>query len=572
MAATVHASRLAPPNHRRRVRHKIHAPAYATFTANAKGEMLDLYEVLDISEVGVAIQCASPSPLPPGERVDLCLDLAEASGSIYVTANVVWSDASGRTGFSLPTLPDSLVRRLREWLFLNAMAAAANAAAFGMAPPLPADSAPKHVEAIPTRTDLLTAASAVQTEAESLGDNLAAVLAVITARSQSLLRASGAAIAMVGQDVETMICRASVGHSAPPEGAVLRVGSGFSGECVRSGKTLRCDDAGTDDRVDAETCRALGIRSILAAPIISGDESIGLLEVFSDKVRAFGENESAVLQRFAETILTAVRRVIQANPTPPFTPPSANFSPQGSVLFAPEVSEEKRADKKRQQKQQENLDELLVPDPDNFAGIRLPRLHLWLLIAVAATIFMVLGFVSAPWIQPWVQKKFQGSQRISSVLASSGAPADSPAGLKPGADSASVDSANFTQLRQLAQQGNPAAENALGLIYAQGDAKQSVSKDESEAFRWFTKAAEQNYVPAQSKLGALYWGGRGTPASLNQAYFWIVLARAGGDQGSKTLAPILAAHMTRAQAATIEQQAEIWYQQHQSPLQSQPGR
>lgn len=572
MAATVHASRLAPPNHRRRVRHKIHAPAYATFTANAKGEMLDLYEVLDISEVGVAIQCASPSPLPPGERVDLCLDLAEASGSIYVTANVVWSDASGRTGFSLPTLPDSLVRRLREWLFLNAMAAAANAAAFGMAPPLPADSAPKHVEAIPTRTDLLTAASAVQTEAESLGDNLAAVLAVITARSQSLLRASGAAIAMVGQDVETMICRASVGHSAPPEGAVLRVGSGFSGECVRSGKTLRCDDAGTDDRVDAETCRALGIRSILAAPIISGDESIGLLEVFSDKVRAFGENESAVLQRFAETILTAVRRVIQANPTPPFTPPSANFSPQGSVLFAPEVSEEKRADKKRQQKQQENLDELLVPDPDNFAGIRLPRLHLWLLIAVAATIFMVLGFVSAPWIQPWVQKKFQGSQRINSVLASSGAPADSPAGLKPGADSASVDSANFTQLRQLAQQGNPAAENALGLIYAQGDAKQSVSKDESEAFRWFTKAAEQNYVPAQSKLGALYWGGRGTPASLNQAYFWIVLARAGGDQGSKTLAPILAAHMTRAQAATIEQQAEIWYQQHQSPLQSQPGR
>ena len=44
---------------------------------------------------------------------------------------------------------------------------------------------------------------------------------------------------------------------------------------------------------------------------------------------------------------------------------------------------------------------------------------------------------------------------------------------------------------------------------------------------------------------------------------------AGGDQGSKTLAPILAAHMTRAQAADIEQQAEIWYQQHQSPAQPQ---
>jgi len=566
MAATVHASRLAPPNHRRRVRHKVHAPAYATFSATAKGEMLDLYEILDISEIGVAIQCASSSLLQPEQRVDLCLDLAEASGSIYVTAHVVWSDATGRTGFSLPALPDSLVRRLREWLFLNAMAAAANAAAFGVVPPLPVDSAPKYVEPIPTRTDLLTAASAVQTEADSLGDNLAAVLALIAARSQSLLRASGSAIAMVGQDVETMICRASAGQSAPPEGAVLHVGSGFSGECVRSRKTLRCDDADSDDRVDPETCRALGIRSILAAPIISGDKSIGLLEVFSEKARAFGENESAVLQRFAETILTAVRRAIQANPVAPVASPSANFAPQGSVLFVAEVSEEKKSGKKREDKQQENPDELAVPNPDSFAGIRLPRLHLWLLIAAAATIFMVLGFVSAPWIQPWVQKKFQGRQRINSVLASTQAPADASA-LKPAAALLSVDSANFEQLQQLARQGNPAAENALGLIYAQGDTKQAVKKDESEAFRWFTKAAEQNYVPAQSKLGALYWGGRGVPASLNQAYFWTVLARAGGDQGSKTLAPILAAHMTRAQAASIEQQAEIWYQQHQSPAQ-----
>jgi GAF domain-containing protein len=569
MAATVQSSRLSPPNHRRRVRHKIHAPAYATFTAASKGEMLDLYEILDISEIGVAIQCASSSPLQPAQRVDLCLDLAEANGSIYVTAHVVWSDASGRTGFSLPALPDSLVSRLRQWLFLNAMAAAANAAAFAVVPPPPADSAPKHAEPIPTRTDLLTAASAVQSEAESLGSNLAAVLALIAARSQSLLRASGAAIAMVGQDAETMICRASVGHSAPPEGAVLHVGSGFSGECARSGKTLRCDDAETDDRVDPETCRALGIRSILAAPIISADKSIGLLEVFSEKARAFGENESAVLQRFVETILASVRRAIQANAQPP-TSPSANFAPQGSVLFAPEASEEKKANKKKEVKQEKNHTELTLPNPDNFAGIRLPRLHLWLLIAAAATIFMVLGFVSAPWIQPWVQKKFQGSQRIRSVLASSQAPAD-PSALKPAAALLSVDSANFEQLQQLAEQGNPAAENALGLIYAQGDTKQAVKKDESEAFRWFIKAAEQNYVPAQSKLGALYWGGRGVPASLNQAYFWTVLARAGGDQGSKTLAPILAAHMTRAQTAAIEQQAEIWYQQHLSPTKPEPG-
>lgn len=569
MAATVQASRFAPPNHRRRVRHKIHAPAYATFTATSKGEMLDLYEIVDLSEVGVAIQCATSSALQPEQRVDLCLDLAEASGSIYVTAHVVWSDASGRTGFSLPALPDSLVRRLREWLFLNAMAAAANAAAFGVIPEPPTEAAPKHSEPIPTRTDLLTAAAAVQSEADSLGDNLVAVLALIAERSRSLLRASGAAIAMVGQDAETMICRASMGQSAPPEGATLQVGAGFSGECVRTAKTLRCDDAETDDRVDAETCRALGIRSILAVPIVSGDKAIGLLEVFSERPRAFAENESAVLQRFAETILAAVRRAIQANQ--PAVADPLPFSPQGSVLFAaPEVSEGKKSARKKEAEPEGDRNQSAVADPNNFGGIRLPRLHLWLLVAAAATIFMVLGFVSAPWIQPWVQKKLQGRQRISSVLASSQAPAETSAALKPAAQP-SVDSANFEQLQQLAQQGNPAAENALGLIYAQGDEKQAVKKDETEAFRWFTKAAEQNYVAAQSKLGALYWGGRGVTASLNQAYFWTVLARAGGDQGSKTLAPILAAHMTRAEAAAIEQQAEMWYQQHQSPAEAQAG-
>ena len=42
------------------------------------------------------------------------------------------------------------------------------------------------------------------------------------------------------------------------------MGSGFSGECVKSGKVLRSDDA--DIRVDQESCRALGVRSIVAVP------------------------------------------------------------------------------------------------------------------------------------------------------------------------------------------------------------------------------------------------------------------------------------------------------------------
>jgi hypothetical protein len=132
----------------------------------------------------------------------------------------------------------------------------------------------------------------------------------------------------------------------------------------------------------------------------------------------------------------------------------------------------------------------------------------------------------------------------------------------------SADSANIAQLRDLAAGGDAAAENALGLLYAAGDDKQGVARDESEAARWFSKAAEHGNIPAQSKLGSLYWGGRGVAKDDNQAYFWTVLARANGDSASKALAPFIATRLTQAQRTVIEQQAEQWLERHESAAKS----
>jgi hypothetical protein len=87
--------------------------------------MLDLNGIVDISEDGVAIQCNSP--LQANRQFDLCLDLAESSGPIQTTAQVIWSDSSGRCGLRFSALSNVSLVRLREWLFLNAMAGAANA-------------------------------------------------------------------------------------------------------------------------------------------------------------------------------------------------------------------------------------------------------------------------------------------------------------------------------------------------------------------------------------------------------------------------------------------------------------
>lgn len=550
MAAMISVLPPVTPNRRRRVRHKIQTPAYASFSAQSNGVTLDFHEIVDISEDGAAIQCHSPLDLKM--RLNLCLDLADCAQPIYTTGQVVWLSPSGRAGLRFSELSPDSISRLREWLFVNVMAGVAHgevdltAGAFAGSHP---EGAP-----LPNYTDTLAALSAVQRQVEALGPDLAGALQLIAERAQTLVRASGAAIALAAADPAFMVCGASSGPDAPPLGARLQVGSGFSGECVKTGALLRCDDTELDSRVDRENCRALGLRSILAVPMRAGDKSageksIGLLEVFSGQPHAFSDTDSAVLQRLAETVLAAVNRAARAEDLPtlgtPAPAPVERFAPTpGSVLFASAPEEPKEAQN---------------PDEKPSGGISLPRSPLIILVLALAMIFMALGYNLAPWIQAKLKERGRSplpmQTSIQTVLASS-QPPPSPSTAPP---SPALETATLEQLRQMADNNFPAAENALGLRYATGD---GVKLDEEQAVLWFTRAAEQGNVAAQSKLGALYYGGRGVHQDYTQAYFWMLLARASGDSTSKVLAPSVIARLTRAQATSIEQQADAWLEQH----------
>ena len=134
----------------------------------------------------------------------------------------------------------------------------------------------------------------------------------------------------------------------------------------------------------------------------------------------------------------------------------------------------------------------------NSGGISLPRSHLIILVCAAAAILLVLGDASAPWIQSKLQGR--GRSPMQTVLASSQPPKSE--GASPAAPSTpSIETASFEQLRQMAEKGDPAAENALGLRYFQGDEKNGIGRDEKEAFGWFIKAAEHGNLAAQAKLG-----------------------------------------------------------------------
>ncbi len=140
-------------------------------------------------------------------------------------------------------------------------------------------------------------------------------LQLIARQAHSLTLAGGAAIALRSPEDLTrdahpndeMTCRASAGEDAPRIGTRLPVGSGFSGECVRKGKLQRCDDSEIDERVDRESCRRLGIRSLVAVPIKADELVLGIIEVFSPRARAFTDADISELQSLAEFVTSAVQ-------------------------------------------------------------------------------------------------------------------------------------------------------------------------------------------------------------------------------------------------------------------------
>lgn len=148
--------------------------------------------------------------------------------------------------------------------------------------------------------------------AEMAQRDLDAALQLLADRAQYITGAGGAAIALRHDQRNDMVCRASVGEKAPELGALLSTESGLSGESVRTRMPLRCDDAERDPRVNRESCRGLGIASVMIVPITGDDprgedQVLGVFELFSGEIRAFADRDLSALQRLGEMVETAVK-------------------------------------------------------------------------------------------------------------------------------------------------------------------------------------------------------------------------------------------------------------------------
>jgi hypothetical protein len=308
------------PERRRCLRQMVHAPAFASFDGVSGGMILDL------SEEGLSMQMSGAldgRSIDKDRPVRLEIDLSP-SGHVETTGYIAWADALGRAGVRFSDLPEAARRRLNEWLTVNAGAPShiapkvALGRAWGWGAGGKSGGRDREHMAISLEADTEApdpaggngserqSSATVQYEFSSLGTDLTATLRLIGERARTLTRGSSAAIALVHKD--GVMCRASVGESAPALGTRLDVNSGLSGECFREGKTLRCDDAENDPRVDLESCRRLGVRSILAAPVRYERDTVGLLMVFAPAPFNFDEGDVAVAESLAHTVIRSMRQ------------------------------------------------------------------------------------------------------------------------------------------------------------------------------------------------------------------------------------------------------------------------
>src|SRR5262249_6271082 len=129
-------------------------------------------------------------------------------------------------------------------------------------------------------------------------------------------------------------------------------------------------------------------------------------------------------------------------------------------------------------------------------------------------------------------------------------------------------SRNYTEAvkwyRKAAEQNYGPAQCNLGICYANG---QGVSRNYTEAVEWYRKAAEQNYSPAQYNLSVCYAGGQGVPKDYIEAYKWqLLVAGPGNDEEAHRNVAILERLMTREQIAEGQRLARNFKPRQPPPL------
>jgi GAF domain/PilZ domain/Sel1 repeat len=509
-----------PADRRQCARRRIESLAFASIIRGPRAL------IVDASERGVALQ--SQAPLLVQSCVEAKLDLAEGEPTIVAAARVAWSDGRGSAGLEFIDLSRDSRSQLQRWLRLNGPSA------------------------VGTETARAPAAIAAHDRAAFPKSSADEQLSSAAERALLLTHAHGSAIAL--RDGQSIVCRAAAGELAPPIGSKMDPQSGISGACLRLGRLLVCNCAESDPHVDRESCRILGINSIIAAPIRNAGSTFGLIEVFSRDQNAFDNSDCYALEKLAEFIAASKSSDHRESLDRPWSEPHWGTAPKMGVPWrAAQAAPAQLADMLSVTSAPISSGALVAgPDEASPRFIR-PRGTFW--IAVATLIIVALWLSMGTRVRS--SKAAPPTAAANANLAAHNQPPPSFSSVLP-VPAIPVQTDSAEELRRKAERGDANAQFQLGVQYASNDSK----KNYAQAVKWLTISAENGNVLAAATLGAFYWAGRGVPQDFVKAYMWSAIAKAEGDQASAYRVTILETRLSPTELAEAELLAAAWLRIH----------
>ena len=135
----------------------------------------------------------------------------------------------------------------------------------------------------------------IQTQGEIAAGELdqARAMQVIVERVPELIGADGALID--SPDGDRLVFRAGSGVDPRVIGSEYPRRASLSGLALERRSVLISSDTELDRRVETDTCRKLGARSLLCAPLVHFDEELGSLTAFATRPNAFDQQDGEAI-------------------------------------------------------------------------------------------------------------------------------------------------------------------------------------------------------------------------------------------------------------------------------------
>lgn len=143
--------------------------------------------------------------------------------------------------------------------------------------------------------------------------DLRGLLEMILQKSRPWIRAEACSIFLPDPATGELVIHSAHGDSTPQLGS-LRVpaGQGIVGAAMAERKMIRVDDVGRDPRFFSKADEQTGwkTRALLAAPLLDGEECLGVIEFLNPQGRAtFSREDEEYMQYFAGLVSSALVRI-----------------------------------------------------------------------------------------------------------------------------------------------------------------------------------------------------------------------------------------------------------------------